>query len=155
TLALRAAIWSGERSLQSWEEWKQLVDFDDVDGGTVRLLPLIYRKLLAQNVQDPLMGRLKGLYRRTWYRNQLVFHRSAEMVALMARKGIDALLLKGPALVLQYYKDPGVRPMDDFDLLVRPSQASKAIAVLQEAGWILARKNLRAIEPQIPLRNSA
>lgn len=154
-LALRAALWSGERALQSWEDWKTLVDFDDVDGGTVRLLPLIYRNLLAARVQDPLMGKLKGIYRRAWYRNQLVFHRAANVMELMAGKGIDALLLKGPALVLQYYKDLGVRPMDDFDLLVRPAQASQAIAVLQESGWLVARKNSRAVEPQIPLRNSA
>src|SRR4029079_11284858 len=80
---------------------------------------------------------------------------AAKVMELMAGKGIDALLLKGPALVLQYYKDLGVRPMDDFDLLVRPVHASRAIATLQESGWIVARRNSRAIEPQIPLRNSA
>ena len=141
--------------MQNWEEWKGLVDFDDADAGTVRLVPLIYRNLLAQEVQDPLIGKLKGIYRRTWYRNQLVFHRCAAIVDLMRSKGIDAMLLKGPALVLQYYKDLGIRPMDDFDLLVRPAQASRAIAALQESGWLLARKNSHEIEPQIPLRNSA
>jgi hypothetical protein len=56
---------------------------------------------------------------------------------------------------LQYYRDPGVRPMDDVDVLVRPAQAAAAMTQLQTGGWKLARKYQKSAEDQIPLRHAA
>jgi Uncharacterised nucleotidyltransferase len=44
-------------------------------------------------------------------------------------------VLKGAALLLRFYKDLGVRPMADFDVLVPVAQTEAAVAVLVERGW--------------------
>jgi hypothetical protein len=45
------------------------------------------------------------------------------------------MLLKGGALTLLHYRDFGLRPMQDFDILVREEKASHALRLLRESGW--------------------
>ena len=56
-LLLRAALLQGEASLKAWQEWKSTLDFDHIDPGSQRLVPLLYHNLQRQGVQDPLMGK--------------------------------------------------------------------------------------------------
>jgi hypothetical protein len=49
------------------------------------------------------------------------------------------MVLKGTAMVQLHYKDLGLRPMSDLDLLVRPERALEAINLLTRLGWIRAR----------------
>jgi len=39
-------------------------------------------------------------------------------------------------LTLLHYKDYGIRPMNDIDILVHPEYAEQAVYLLREAGWI-------------------
>jgi len=43
-----------------------------------------------------------------------------------SKKGIDLIVLKGPALARTYYPDPVTRSSDDIDLLVKPDDLLKA-----------------------------
>jgi hypothetical protein len=119
----------------AWEQWKASVDIDQLDPASHRLLPLLYRNLHAHEVRDPWLGRLKGVYRRTWYENQLLFHQLTLLVQQLRDAGIETMLLKGVALVLLYYRDHGLRPMADCDLAVPLDQALAAVRVLQQSGW--------------------
>ena len=134
-LLLEAAIGSPDVARAAWSEWQEQNELDDVDFGAQRLLPLVYRHLVELGVDDPDLGRLKGLYRRSWYRNQIVFRWAGEMLETLRAAGLETMLLKGAALSTLYYRDPGVRPMDDVDILVRSEQAEAALDVLEEAGW--------------------
>lgn len=58
-----------------------------------------------------------------------------EAVALLAAADVEAMLLKGAALVDAVYGDFPARPMADLDLLVRPSEAERAHRVLEAEGW--------------------
>jgi hypothetical protein len=49
--------------------------------------------------------------------------------------GIDVLLIKGAALAYTVYPEPWIRPREDTDLLVRASDAARAGAVLDAAGY--------------------
>jgi len=89
------------------------------------------------------MGRFKGVYRAAWYKNQTTFQATAALLAVFHDVGIQTLLLKGVALVLFHYKDHGLRPMNDLDILVRPEQASAAIELLVELGWSPKQKSQR------------
>jgi hypothetical protein len=114
------------------------VDIDDIDRldpGSYRLLPLLYRNLTSQRVEDPLLMKLKGVYRLTWYKNQMLFHAIASLLSSFHRAGIGTIVLKGAALTLLFYKDYGLRPMNDFDVLVHTDQAIPAIRLLREHGW--------------------
>jgi hypothetical protein len=134
-LLLQAALLKGEEAITAWEQWKAHADIDSLDHGSHRLLPLLYRNLHSHGVDDPSMNRLKGVYRRTWYENQMLFHTIASLLGSFQRAGIETIVLKGAALTLLFYKDFGLRPMNDFDLLVRTDQAIPAIRLLREHGW--------------------
>ena len=57
-----------------------------------------------------------------------------EVLEAMAGARIRAILLKGPATA-RLYRDPALRPSQDVDLLVEPSQAGAAAQVLESLGF--------------------
>jgi len=134
-MLLKAALLTGNQALDAWQRWKLMVDIDRLDQGSHRLLPKLYHNLKAELPGDPLMGRLKGVYRQTWYKNQLLFHHTATVLHSLHQASIETITLKGAALVVVNYQDEGLRHMDDFDVLVRPEQALIAMQVLKDSGW--------------------
>jgi hypothetical protein len=134
-LVLHAALDPAPAAAAAWQRWREAVEFDDVDHGSTRLLPLVYRNLGAKAFDAEVAGRLKGLYRRSWSHNQLIFKRAAEAIAVLEREGIETLVTKGASLALLSYGDVGVRPMDDIDVLVPIERTAAAIEALSGAGW--------------------
>lgn len=134
-LVLHAALDDPPAALRAWERWRKCVDFDEVDHGSARLLPSVYRNLGLDSLDDEVAGRLKGLYRRSWSQNQLNFRRGAEAIALLQEAGIETLVIKGASLAILSYGDTGARPMDDVDVLVPLNRAGETIDVLRAAGW--------------------
>ena len=135
-LLLRAALWQGEKALQAWEAWQKQIDWNDhLDEGSYRLLPLLFHNLHQQGVQHPIMQKLKGIYRLAWYKNQTSFRRLAAILRAFHEAGIRTLTLKGAALTILHYRNYGLRPMSDFDILVPIKQATKAISLLKQSGW--------------------
>lgn len=135
-LLLRAALLPGEEVLNSWQQWKTSVDIEDLDTESYRLLPLLYRNLSAQGVTDLHMARLKGVYRRTWSENQVLFHQLTAILSSFQDAGIETLLLKDAALSLHYYEDSGLRMIHNFDIFVNQNDALAAINLLQKIGWM-------------------
>jgi len=140
-LLLRAALVRGPAALDAWNEWKSGHDLieSSLDHGSFRLLPLVYKNLLALGADEPLMPRLKGIYRYWWCSNQCLFYRSAGVVKGLAEAGIPTMLLKGSAASTMFYKDAGARPMADIDVMVPVAHASSAVAQLSRLGWRPAR----------------
>lgn len=134
-LVLHAALDPAPAAAAAWRRWRESVEFDDVDHGSTRLLPLVYRNLGAEAFDAEVAGRLKGLYRRSWSHNQLIFKRAAAAIAALEQAGIETLVVKGASLALLSYGDVGVRPMDDVDVLVPVERAIDAIDVLSAIGW--------------------
>ncbi|HEX5034972.1 MAG TPA: nucleotidyltransferase family protein [bacterium] len=134
-LLLKAAILEGPEAIEAWQQWKSRVDIDDIDYADFRMVPLLYRNLLSLGVKDPLMDRLKGVYRYSWARNHRVIHRVSKVLDLFQRQGIPTALLKGASLAFTVYRNLGVRYMDDFDLLVPLADAPRAIELLHQSGW--------------------
>ncbi len=134
-LVLHAALDEREAGRSAWERWRAAVEFDDVDHGSTRLLPLVYRNLGPESFDAEVGGRLKGLYRRSWSQNQLLFKRAAGAIAVLEGAGIETLVTKGASLAALSYGDVGVRPMDDADVLVPIAKTAEAIEALTAAGW--------------------
>jgi putative nucleotidyltransferase-like protein len=134
---LRAALLPGPAALAAWEAWKATNDFvgSHHDLGSFRLLPLVYKKLVALGADDPLLPRLKGIYRFSWCANQQLFHHAAALVQGLQEAGIRTLMLKGAALSMLHYRDRGVRPMSDVDVLVPVTEGARAIDCLRGMGW--------------------
>jgi len=134
-LLLQACLLKGDDAVRAFDLWRARTDIDRLDHGSYRLLPLLYANLHDLGSTDPLTEKLKGVYRRTWYTNQLLFHRAAALVQALEEAGLKTLLFKGGALIPLHYKDPGLRPMGDFDVLVPTERATEAVRVLQRNGW--------------------
>ena len=150
-LLLRAALLEREPALKSWNEWRRTIDIDVVDYGSHRMIPQLYRNLQRHGVKDPLMERLKGVYRYYLYKNEILLHRIGTLLAAFEDAGIQTMVLKGAALIPLYYGERGLRPMLDADMLVHAHQAEQAMELLQRVRW----KSVRT-EPQtyIPIIHS-
>ena len=135
-LILRAAVAPDAEVRPAFEAWKALINLDDdLDGGAFRLLPLVFDRLHGLGVDDPLMGRLKGVYRKSWSETQTLFHDMAPVIAALEAAGVKTMLLKGAPLALSYYRTVALRPMLDLDVVVPFDQADKALKVMAELGW--------------------
>lgn len=100
--------------------------------------PLLVRHLrahadaeLGPGLREELERRADG-YRRRAVRMTLGLHRAVDA---LGRRGLPALLLKGPALAERLYGDVSARLYEDLDLLVPRDRLPEAAAVLEEAGW--------------------
>ena len=134
-LLLQAALAPGPQALEAWLQWERAFGLDGLDEGSYRLLPLVYRNLAGEAPRVAQWNTLKGIHRQAWSRNQVLFHKVRPLVEELRRDGIPVLLLKGAALALRAYPDPGCRPMRDVDLLVPTTAARNVLVKLESAGW--------------------
>jgi hypothetical protein len=134
-LILRAALLPGTEGRAAGAAWLAQVDVERLGRASGRLLPLLYDRLKRDGVDHSLMPILKGVKRNAWYRNSMLFHRASEAIRALGQAGIEAMLIKGAAMAIEYYRDWGLRPMDDVDLLVHNNDASVAIELLRGRGW--------------------
>ncbi|MBC7810219.1 MAG: nucleotidyltransferase family protein [Burkholderiales bacterium] len=137
-LLLRAALLQGQEAVAAWEQWQSITDLvaDILDLGSYRLMPLVYHNLTRQGVTGPQMQRLKGIYRHAWSQNQVHLFKLNGILRLLTDAGIEAMALKGAALMLDYYENVGLRPVQDVDVFVPLAQRDKAFAILEAAGWV-------------------
>jgi hypothetical protein len=151
-LLLRAALLQREPALEAWDVWRRNVNIDVIDYGSHRMIPQLYRNLQRHGVKDQRMERLKGVYRYYLYKNEILMHRIGTLLAAFEDAGIKTMVLKGAALIQLYYRESGLRPMLDADVLVRAHQAEQAMEVLTRLGW----KPVRYQQPQtrIPILHS-
>ena len=134
---LQAAVLPAQHAVASWEAWVAAGgDLDGVvEGETYRLLPQLWFNLAESGREDPELGRLSGIYRHAWVRNQRLLRRGGLAVDALREAGVETMLLKGGALVTGVGRSIGTRPMEDVDVLVRPGDAPRAIDVLAGLGY--------------------
>src|ERR1700683_4642008 len=122
-LLLRAALLECPEAVEAAEEWfasgRDAAEpgFSWLEQGSRRLLPLVYR-----NVKEALPPELRETLRRVslqyWADNQKLFRRLEERLTWFHANGIPTVVLKGAALSVLHYRDKGIRPMSDVDILV-------------------------------------
>lgn len=135
-LLLRACLLAEEAGRDAWWRWRASVELDELDAGAFRLLGLLYRNLGRLGVtDDSLLPRLSGIYRHFCAHHLMLLRGKAKVLRALHAREIPTLLIKGAALSLAVYRDPGVRPMGDFDLLVPRERALDAMAALRAQGF--------------------
>ena len=134
-LLLKATLFNGKAFDTAWREWRARADIEHLDAGSHRLLPLLYQNLKQQGIEDEWLPRIKGVYRQSWYKNKMLFHRGAQLLRQLQAVGVKTLLLKGAALSKFYYEDDGARAMTDFDFLVPAAQAGVTDGILKQSDW--------------------
>ena len=134
-LLLRASLLQSYEAKKAWGDWKSAVDFDRLDTESNRLLSLLYTNLLRLEIKDPLMRRLKGIYRYNWYKNQLLLSKLSNLLHSFNRAGIQTMITREVALSTLYCRHYGSRVIHEFSLTVHKDQASRAVTWLIESGW--------------------
>jgi hypothetical protein len=135
-LVLQTIFAQPERAREAYFAWRSTLDTEQpFDGAVMRLLPLLYLRVLKIGLNDPLTGRLKGVYRRAWSDTHALFHGTAPALSALSDAGVDTMLLKGAQMILCHYRNYGCRPMSDVDIAVRFEDVDAAIRALTLAGW--------------------
>ena len=132
---LRAVVFADDSWKESWTRWRESAVLEKLPPAAFRLLPLLYRRLRSEGVDDPWMGKLQGIYRHTWARNQILLRDAALATRALHDAGIPVMLLKGAAMILSQYRDAGLCPAVDMDILVPDAQAAAAVRRLRAAGF--------------------
>jgi hypothetical protein len=134
-LLLRAALLSGTDAREAWCALRPGLDVDGADRASRRLLPLLGANLRRLGIDDPLAAGLEAIHRDTAAKNRRLFDAGRRLLTALAEAGIATLVLKGGALASHGYRDLGLRPMSDLDVVVPTGQADAAVQALERAGW--------------------
>jgi hypothetical protein len=134
-LLLQAALAEGEESAGAWRRLPPELDLDEVEPGSYPLLPLLFRRLEEDAGDHPLLPRLKGMYRRTWYVNQLRLDRLLPALVTLQEAGVEPLVISGWELACRYYDDLGLRPVRGLHAFVRPERVEQSLELLRASGW--------------------
>ncbi|GEM_PF-1625503 len=81
------------------------------------------------------MAGLKGLYSRNVARYLFFTQELGQVLSALAERRIPSVILKGAGLVETIYRDPGLRPMADLDILVPHSRSQEAYEALRHIGY--------------------
>ena len=136
TLLLQAALLEGEPAEHALRQWRARVNLDDLDRGSYRLLPLLYRAIRQRAKDHPDLKRLRATYVASLYLNTTLLAGSTKVLTRLDELGIPHLVLKGAALQhLAYAGDSATRPFSDLDILVRRGHAEAALRALKDLGF--------------------
>ena len=162
SLLLRAALAAGEHAGDAFRTWADAGGMAHLDEGSFRLLPLVYRNLQTHGIVHPLLPTLRGIHRRSWCKNQLLWSELPPILERFREAGIPTMVLKGQALAVAYYKDAGARPMRDLDIAVPEARAEQALTMLARDGWTpmswmapAFTREFRGARHAVALRNGA
>lgn len=122
-------------AMSHFEAWSDSICLDEIEGGSYRLIPALYRRISSLNPNFTHKNRMKGIYRYFLYKNRMLMHNSMEVLDALEEAKISYVLLKGAALIAAYYDSPALRPMNDVDILVKGEDAEKAFDLLNTLGW--------------------
>lgn len=117
-------------------QWQEFADLDSLDHGSFRLVPLLWKRARREEwdlSEDE--GRLRGLYRYTWSKHQLLEREAESILATFAEANIPTILLKGVAISRLVYDDPVCRPYSDIDVLVSADRMRESVELLQSKEW--------------------
>ena len=134
---LVAALGDPVDATAAWRRVERRPGFslDELERGSFELMPLIYRNLTSGGYEGPIMPRLKGIYRRSWVKNNLLLERTRDLAVSLREAGIQALFLEGPLLACRYYPDLALRPTTLVHLLVGEADQAAAVTRLGRVGW--------------------
>src|SRR5439155_15549659 len=93
---LLVALGDPDSAAGAWKSLPASFSLDDLEPGSFELLPLVYRNVSQTNPADPLLPRLKGIYRRSWVKNNLLLGRTSEIAETLQTVSVPALFLEGP-----------------------------------------------------------
>lgn len=156
-LILKAALDPPQSAIAAWQAWYDAGNIELLQGASHRLMPLVHTNLVKAGYNGPELDRIKGMRRRLWVEAEQRIHNALPFLRELQLRHGRLILLKGAPLAALYYRDFGLRPMADLDLLVEEQQALAIIAELQQGGWqiVIEPTPLRLDEEFLTFRHGA
>jgi hypothetical protein len=115
-----------------WEEFSRLAKMH-------RLGPMLHHSLsrsdLADVIPSGVKDHLEAAHRKHSLRNLRIYRELVAVTRMLEAGGVPSVALKGAFLARFAYAEPGLRPMRDLDLLLRPEQAVRAFELLRAHGY--------------------
>ncbi|MFC1804880.1 nucleotidyltransferase family protein [Candidatus Omnitrophota bacterium] len=104
-----------------------------------RLMAPVYKNICAFSSQIPeeALDKFKSAYYLLQLQNQRRYQGLGKLLEAFNQEKIPALLYKGGALAEIIYRDIAFRPMQDFDLLVKPQDWPRIKNILLRLGYTL------------------
>jgi len=129
-LLLLSLIAVASHSIEYFKKWLTMIDFDAIDSGSFRLMPLVFSAFQTMQAENPYHARMKGIYRYVSFKHALLFAKGRMIFQQLTQEGIEFILFKGAALTLKYYHNKAVRMMDDMDFLIHDKDVLRAEEIL-------------------------
>jgi hypothetical protein len=156
-LLLKAALLGLPDAVDAWRSWQRGRDGKPLDYTQHRLLPLLYHNLKKLGIEDGALEMYRSELRAAWARGQQLRRFAVDQTRALEVVGITSLVLKGVPLAFGYYANPGLRPMADVDILVRPEHAAQATRYFLDRGWECTDHfvtSLEELSDLIPVRHA-
>jgi hypothetical protein len=132
--ALQSELFDRIGRVNAWDEVLQVAECHGLG-------PLLYWHLrTAGHVPADVKLQLRGVYLRNQFANGVRLRALGAVLDALGAQGIDARVLKGPALFRLVYGDPALRPISDLDILVLSRDALRAQDALEALGYEAATK---------------
>ena len=122
-------------AVSAWERLQPRFVLDELEPGSFDLMALAYHQLSAAGYHDPVVERMKSIYRREWVRANVQRKLTTEVATMLGELGVRALFIEGATLADRFFPTPGVRPSWSIDVFVEEEAAATVLAGLADAGW--------------------
>ncbi len=133
----RSQFPAGKLKNLSREEWQELADL----AAEHRVVPMFYHRLSVNGLTEALPEGEEAIqFLRAYFRQVSKYNlrRFGEIKTLLNRskqQDIPVILLKGIYLAYHVYENPGLREMNDVDILCRKKDLKKIYTILTEMGY--------------------
>lgn len=142
-LLLIAALSTTDSAKEAWGTWRTSVNFEDVDWPSARLLPMLALRPNVVEDGDPLQGRIRGLYRKSWVSNEGLIALTLPARSALVAAGVPIMHVEALTFT-NLLADHGTRPFSDVDFCVPRRSIRTTIDVLEGLGWRQQKQKFRA-----------
>jgi hypothetical protein len=137
---LLARMLSEQEACQDWEsfspeDWSLVVRHALVESVGPQLYWALSEAGMTSLLPKPELEHLRAVYFGTRMKNEQNLRELETLTGLFDQAGIPVVALKGVCFALTIYRDIGLRPMVDIDLLVPDTKISEAVRIAETLGY--------------------
>ena len=100
-------------------DWNRLFKITVREGTAGLVYKTLKRMGCAYTSGIPCMEALARVYSSTVFKNTLLIEEFKHVLFTLESHHVPIIVLRGYALIYWIYKDPGLRPINDIDILIR------------------------------------
>lgn len=117
------------------DEWRQVIHFAETEGMSALVYHHMAQSGLLAIAPDTTASTLADSYRQTLVTNSSLLNAQQAAISMLSSNGIQAIPLKGPSLALRLYRNIGLRPINDIDLLIHRRDIARIDQILLRHGY--------------------